>query len=162
MKKLALVAALLVLGAACGDDDRSDYLASLEDPMINELDGALNIQGVEISEDTVRCSARATLDIIGEERLMAEGVTPENIIEKLDGDTFDDLDDEAATQASIDCFSRDEIIDLVVAGGDNDPGFRDAVECVVDNIGLEQFRQEVASNNIFGLAEDLEACGFSG
>ncbi len=162
MRILILTVAAGLFVAACGGGG-NDYIESLVDPMVDELTQDPDAELFDLSENTVRCSAEVTLETIGEDRLKEENVTPDNVVEILDSDVFDDLgpeNDPEAGRALFDCFTDEELVGL---GGSFGEEFEQAFQCAFDEVGREAFIDAIVTDNFFESIEpQLTACGFPG
>lgn len=165
-RRLALLAASLLVLAACGGDEgasRDDYVDAATDALADAGDD----ENVTFDDDDAECLAEAVVDAIGVDELNDAGISADDFVEvdaleELDVDIDDDVVD-AMTDAVQDCeinFANslaEEITGQFGEGVLSD----EALECVGTEIGASQELAEVfAESLITGNASGGEAAGF--
>ncbi|MEL6982399.1 MAG: hypothetical protein AAFO29_08245, partial [Actinomycetota bacterium] len=126
---LASVTLMLVLAGCSGGDE---YRSELIEAMVAQ-DGGL------LSPSAERCISETIVDEIGTDTLRSDGVTPDNVDERLGGSAMAAyLDQEQASLAAVDCMTNPDLAFLLAPTlNDNDI---DDFECAVEEVGTDAAR----------------------
>ncbi len=161
MKKyLALLLALTMVAAACGDSDA-------DDPRVAELaQGLVDDEDIDISQDEAECAARTVIGVLGDDEIQALIDNPGIDLEETG------LSAEAqreAQSALLDCI---DIEALMRASFVDQGATEEQAQCIVDGFGEDEIREflEVAGGPdadseagleiLFKVLEVAAGCGF--
>lgn len=166
-KTVAVLAALAMLGSACGDDDGGGgATASADDPLVQAIVDDIMADGDGLTSDRAEaeCFVGGVVGELGTERLNALGVSETNIA-PLDEVEWTEAEAQSVVDTMFGCIDVTESFVEQLDLGELDDAQSECVSGVVTDDVLKGFfldsftGDEGVSDNLFELMGGIASCG---